>query len=339
MNIKTLDLNLLRLFDSVYAERSVSRAAEALRLTQPAVSQGLTRLRTTLGDPLFVRAGGGVRPTTRAERMAPAIHAALHALESAVTDSAGFDPAKAERVFRLHMTDIGEGRFLPQLITLLRQRAPHTRIETLRLGANDLALALDQGRVDLAIGFLPDLRAMRSAVLFQDRYAILMRRGHPFSLAGSGGISNKGCEAGDTANKSSRTGEPPAQAGRAGRPAEHTPKVTADAEDLRALEFITVRTHAYTHTALEALQMSDRIRLTTEHFMALPAILEATDLAVIMPRNIALSSFAPHQQFTLVDADFPMREFDVGIHWSPRYDTDPANRWLRGVLLELYAES
>ncbi|HEX7386217.1 MAG TPA: LysR family transcriptional regulator [Castellaniella sp.] len=300
MNTETLDLNLLRLFDFIYASRSVSQAAEALRLTQPAVSQGLSRLRNSLGDPLFVRAGGGVRPTPRADRMAPAVHAALHALESAVADSAGFDPAKASKVFRLYMTDIGEGRFLPALITALQQRAPYSRIETLRPGMNELALALDQGRVDLAIGFVPDLRNMRSTVLFHDRYAILMRKGHPFTRARRGHTT-------------------------------HT-------QDIGTLEFITVRTHTYTHTALQALQLQDRVRLTTEHFMALPAILEATDLAVIMPRNIALSSFAPNRQFAVIDADFPLREFDVGVHWSPRYDADPANRWLRGLITELYQE-
>lgn len=301
MDIKALDLNLLRLFDVIHAARSVSQAADTLGLTQPAVSQGLTRLRTALGDPLFVRAAGGVRPTPRAERMAPAIHAALHALESAVADSAGFDPAQADRVFRLHMTDIGEGRFLPRLITALREHAPHTRIETLRLGAVELALAMDQGRVDLAFGFLPGLKAMRSAILFQDRYIILMRKHHPLAR----------------------------------RLARHA----ATQEIVRTLEFITVRTHAYTLTALETLQMGDRIRLTTEHFMALPAILEATDLAVIMPRNIALSSFSPRQEFALIEADFPMREFDVDIHWSPRYDADPANRWLRSLVLDLYQDN
>ncbi|WP_291774053.1 LysR family transcriptional regulator [Castellaniella sp.] len=300
MNIKALDLNLLRLFDVIHMARSVSQAADTLGLTQPAVSQGLTRLRTALGDPLFVRAAGGVRPTPRAERMAPAIHAALHALESAIADSAGFDPAQTDRVFRLHMTDIGEGRFLPRLITALREYAPHTRIETLRLGVTELALAMDQGRVDLAFGFLPGLKAMRSAILFQDRYIILMRKRHPLA-----------------------------------RRLTHHP---ATQETVRTLEFITVRTHAYTLTALETLQMGDRIRLTTEHFMALPAILEATDLAVIMPRNVALSSFAPHQEFALIEADFPMREFDVGIHWSPRYDADPANRWLRSLALALYQD-
>src|SRR5690606_24435629 len=99
-----LDLNLLRTFDAIYTARNVSRAAAALDLTQPAVSQGLTRLRTLMGDPLFVRAPGGVVPTARAQRMAPAVHEALRALEHAVQDSAGFDPDQAERVFHLHMT-------------------------------------------------------------------------------------------------------------------------------------------------------------------------------------------------------------------------------------------
>ncbi len=295
-----LDLNLLRVFDAIHTARNVSRAADALDLTQPAVSQGLTRLRNLMGDPLFVRAAGGVVPTARAQRMAPAIHDALRALESAVQDSSEFDPAQAERVFRLHMTDIGEDQFLPRLVTAMRLRAPRTRIETMRVPLADLGPAMDQGRVDLAFGFLPGLKSMRSAILFQDRYIILMREGHPFAR-------------------------------------RHGARLRAP-DAIQALDFITVRTHAYTRTALEALRAAERIRVTTEHFMALPALIEATDLAVIIPRNIALS-FAPRGRYAIIEADLPRREFDVGIHWSHRYDKDPANRWLRGVALELYREA
>ncbi len=295
-----LDLNLLRVFDAIYTARNVSRAATALDLTQPAVSQGLTRLRNLVGDPLFVRAAGGVVPTVRAQRTAPAIHEALYALESAVQGSAGFDPAQAERVFRLHMTDIGEDQFLPRLITTARLRAPRTRIETMRVPLNDPEASMDQGRVDLAFGFLPGLKSMRSAILFQDRYIILMRKGHPFAR-------------------------------------QHGARLrTLDA--IQTLDFITVRTHAYTRTALEALSAASRVRVTTEHFMALPALIEATDLAVIIPRNIALS-FAPRGHYAIIEADLPRHEFDVGIHWSHRYDKDPANRWLRDLALELYQDA
>jgi DNA-binding transcriptional LysR family regulator len=300
MNNRNLDLNLLRVFDAVYSAGNVSQAAAALELTQPAVSQGLARLRNLVGDPLFVRAGGGVMPTPRAQRMAQTVHEALRALEGAALDSRPFDPLHSDRRFRLHMTDIGEGQFLPRLIQSMRLHAPHARIETMRLAVPDLGPALDQGRVDLAFGFLPGLQGMRSAVMFQDRYIILMREDHPFAL-------------------------------------EPRPSPVA-LDDIRALEFIAVRTHAYTHTALEALHMQDRIRLTTEHFMALPVVIESSDLAVIIPRNIALS-FAPSDRYAIVEADFPLREFDVSIHWSHRQDKDPAHRWLRDLVLGLYRQA
>lgn len=300
MNIKNFDLNLLRVFDAVYTVGSVSQAAIALNLTQPAVSQGLTRLRNLVGDPLFIRAAGGVAPTPRAQRMALSIHDALRVLENAATDSAPFDPPQSDRRFRLHMTDIGEGQFLPRLIQAMRQRAPRARIETMRLPVPELGVALDHGRVDLAFGFLPGLQGMRSAVMFQDRYIILMRHSHPFALTA--------------------------------RPSP------VPLDDIRALEFIAVRTHAYTHTALEALHMADRIRLTTEHFMALPVVIETSDLAVIIPRNIA-RSLVPPERYAIAEADFPLREFDVPIHWSHRQDGDPAHRWLRSLALELYQDA
>src|SRR3954462_7847567 len=119
-----IDLNLLRLFDAVYRARSVSRAAEQLELTQPAASQQLTRLRALIHDPLFVRAPGGVRPTPKAQRLAEPVRHALVTLEQALGESAGFDPGESKRTFRIHMSDIGEGRFLPPLMAALRAQAP-----------------------------------------------------------------------------------------------------------------------------------------------------------------------------------------------------------------------
>ena len=99
MHIKDIDLNLLRVFDAVYRAGSVSRAAEQLGLTQPAASQGLTRLRTLVHDPLFVRAPGGVRPTPKAQRLAEPIRQALATIEDALSESAGFEPAQSRRSF------------------------------------------------------------------------------------------------------------------------------------------------------------------------------------------------------------------------------------------------
>ncbi len=98
-----------------------------------------------------------------------------------------------------------------------------------------------------------------------------------------------------------------------------------------------MRTHAETLRILQLLNLEDRVRLTTEHFMVLPAIVRATDLAVVMPRNIA-RGFAQEGGYAIVEPAFPLRDFTVSLHWSKRFEADPANRWLRQVIAELFAE-
>src|SRR5690606_15539825 len=108
MNVNDLDLNLLRLFNAVYTRNKVSLAADSLGISQPAASQGLARLRTLTGDPLFVRAPGGVRPTQRAERLAVAVRNALDMLDQALADTEAFEPARSQRMFRIQMmSDMG----------------------------------------------------------------------------------------------------------------------------------------------------------------------------------------------------------------------------------------
>jgi DNA-binding transcriptional LysR family regulator len=298
MHIDAIDLNLLRLFDAVYRARSVSRAAEALGLTQPAASHGLGRLRLLLQDALFTRAPGGVAPTPRADRLAVAVQSALGTLEDALHEPDRFEPAASRKTFRIHMSDIGEGRFLPSLMASLGELAPGVRLETLPMQPGDIAPALDSGRLDFAFGFLPQVRDTQRALLLRDRYIVLLRRGHPFS----------------SRRRSSR----------------------ALLDALQTLEYVTVRTHAETLRILQLLNLEDRVRLTTEHFMVLPAIVRATDLAVVMPRNIA-RGFAEEGGYAIVEPAFPLRDFSVSLHWSRRFEADPANRWLRQVIMELFA--
>ncbi|HEY2257396.1 MAG TPA: LysR substrate-binding domain-containing protein [Variovorax sp.] len=298
MHIDAIDLNLLRLFDAVYRARSVSRAAEALGLTQPAASHGLGRLRLLLQDALFTRAPGGVAPTPRADRLAVAVQSALGTLEDALHEPDRFEPAASRKTFRIHMSDIGEGRFLPSLMASLGELAPGVRLETLPMQPGDIAPALDSGRLDFAFGFLPQVRDTQRALLLRDRYIVLLRREHPFSLR----------------RRSSR----------------------ALLDALQTLEYVTVRTHAETLRILQLLNLEDRVRLTTEHFMVLPAIVRATDLAVVMPRNIA-RGFAEEGGYAIVEPAFPLRDFSVSLHWSRRFEADPANRWLRQVIKELFA--
>ncbi|MCY1165991.1 LysR family transcriptional regulator [Polaromonas sp.] len=299
MHIKDIDLNLLRLFDAVYRTRNVSRAAELMDLTQPAASQGLTRLRLLIKDPLFVRAGGGVQPTPKADRLADAVRSALATLEQALNESAQFEPLQSRKVFRIHMSDIGEGRFLPALMVALRRLAPGLRIETTPLASGDIAQALDSGRIDFAFGFLPTVKDTQRVQMIRDRYIVLLREGHPFIR-----------------KRRSRQ---------------------ALLDDLHQLEFVAVRTHSDTLRILELMQLEDRLRLTTEHFMVLPSIVKGTDLAVVMPRNIA-QIFAADGGYAIIEPPFPLRDFTVSLHWSKRFEADPGNRWLRQTIVDLFSE-
>jgi DNA-binding transcriptional LysR family regulator len=297
MHIKDIDLNLLRLFDAVYRTRNVSRAADLLDLTQPAASQGLSRLRALLHDPLFMRTGGGVQPTPKAQRLAQPLRQALATIEQALGETAGFDPASATRTFQIHMSDIGESRFLPELMVALRERAPGVRVQTRPLPREQVMEALDAGRVDLAFGFLPMVKDSQHLRLLDDRYVVLLRERHPFT-------------------RKRRSG-------------------AALLAALAELEFVAVRSHADTLRIVQQSQLEDRLRLVTEHFMVLPSIVKATDLAAIMPRNIARGF---QGGYAIVEPPFPQRDFTVSLHWSRRFEADPGNRWLRGVIEELFRE-
>jgi DNA-binding transcriptional LysR family regulator len=177
MDVHAIDLNLLKIFVAVHAEGSVSRAAERVGLTQPSVSHGLARLRVLFRDPLFFRVHGGVAPTPIAQRIAPAIAEALRGVQNVLDGVVGFDPAIAERRFRIHMSDLGEMVFLPPLMRAIRERAPHVSIETRQIEWSELPTALDHGAVELAIGYLPMLvGGFAHQHLFQEEYVTLRRR-------------------------------------------------------------------------------------------------------------------------------------------------------------------
>jgi len=180
MHIHGADLNLLKVFLAIHAEGSVSRAAERLGVSQPTVSHALARLRAAYGDPLFVRGARGVAPTARADRLAAAVRQALDLIDLAAAEGERYDPSRSDRTFRLHLTDIGETVFLPGLMAALAKEAPLVRIEAHALDHADQPAALENGRLDLAVGYLPSLDVERT-VLLHERYVVAMRRGHPLA--------------------------------------------------------------------------------------------------------------------------------------------------------------
>ena len=198
------------------------------------------------------------------------------------------------------MSDIGEARFLPDLMVAFRQAAPGVRIETSPLASSDIAAALDSGRIDFAFGFLPTVKDTQRVELLKDRYIVLLREGHPFI--------------------------------------QQRRSAQAQRDDLRALEFVAVRTHSDTLRILQLLQLEDRLRLTTEHFMVLPSIVKGTDLGVVMPRNIA-QIFAATGGYAIIEPLLPLRDFTVSLHWSKRFEADPGNQWFRQAVQGLYSEA
>ena len=288
------DLNLLQTFHAVHSTRSVSRAAERLGVSQPTVSHALRRLRIAYKDPLFVRVRGGMAPTAKAERLAVAVGHALSTLETAIRETESYDPARSERTFRLHMSDIGETIFLPPLVAALARRAPRVRVEAFQLDDADILPALESGRVDLALGYIPALDVERRFLL-HEQYVVLMRGDHPL--------------------------------------ARRAPTRTA----LSRLDYVLVRSHPATGRALQALGLSDRVRLTLPHFMVLPRIIAETDLAVVMPSRLA-AVFRRMGHYAARRPRAGLPKFDVSVHWYWRYENEPGNRWLRDLIVDLFGE-
>ena len=174
------DLSLLLVFEAVYAERQISRAAQRLGLAQPTVSNALGRLRRLTGDALFVRTGRGMAPTPHAERLAAPLREALAMLRGTLQARSQFDPAQDRRHFTLFLTDLGEAFFLPRLLARLRDTAPGVTLTTLPMPDQNPQAALERGEVDLAIGNLPDMApGFYQQRLFREHYVAILRPDHP----------------------------------------------------------------------------------------------------------------------------------------------------------------
>jgi DNA-binding transcriptional LysR family regulator len=300
MNIDDLDLNLLRAFDAVLRERSVTAAARRLGLTQPAVSNALARLRVLLGDPLFVRTPSGMDATPAARALGEPVRQALGLLEAALAHGPGFDPATSSRTFRFYMSDIGQVEFLPPLVERVQRAAPGVRLEALATEVEEIGDALASGALDLAMGFLPGLAPpVRRRQLFRDAYACLMRADHP------------------TIGKAM------------------TRRQFLDASHV----LVPYRGggHRVIEEALERAGVTRRIALRVAHFTVVPMVLERSDLVLILPWRVA-KVFERRGRLKALKLPVPIPPADVGLHWHERYDADPGNRWLRDQLLELFLE-
>lgn len=298
LDLKDIDLNLLVVFDRLLFERSVSRAADSLGITQPAVSNALARLRKTLGDELFLRTPRGMEPTPFAEQLAESVTYALGMIHGALNQRQSFDPAASDRAFQVGMTDIGEIYFLPELMRHLTDVAPQVRLSTVRNTAVNLKDEMEAGHVDLAIGFLPQLKAgFFQRRLFVQRYVCLMRQGHR--------LDRKSISLADFSA------------------AEHLSVVSPGTG------------HGRIEELLERKGVQLRVRLTVPHFVAVGHILSGTDLVASVPERLAQRMTGP---FGLTAVPHPARlpEIAINLFWHAKQHKDPGNQWLRGVVFGMF---
>jgi DNA-binding transcriptional LysR family regulator len=300
VNVGDLDLNLLRTFDAVLRDGSVTAAGERLGLSQPAMSNALSRLRRLLDDPLFVRTPRGMRPTPFAQRLAAPVRQALDLIQATLAQQAAFDPRTSQRSFRLQLSDVGEIVFLPPLLERLERDAPGVRIETGQLPQDEVSDALGAGEVDLAVGFLPGLSGgVVQKRLFRDRYVCLVRADHP--TIGS--------------------------------------RLTL-AQFLSATHvLVSARgsAHEIVEQTLRNRGLVRRIALRVPHFTVVPMILARTDHMVIVPEGL-VRSISHFGRFKSLKPPVDIPALDVKVHWHERFDQDPGITWLRGVLIDLYAK-
>lgn len=283
------DLNLLRVFVATFETRSATAAAERLDVTQPTVSYGLGKLREALADPLFVRDRRSLRPTPRAEALYPRFRDALGVLSEAIEETHHFEPATANRIFNLAMSDIGSMHFLPPLEAEFRRVAPHIGLEVRQVQMSELVENLASSKLDVALGYLPLLRGQtRSLLLFRERYVCLVGRRH----AGWGA------------------------------------RMTLDEFCARPHVAVTstFSGHQLAEDALADLGISRQIAVRTPYFAALPQLIAQSELVVMLPSRAA-AAFARQSDVVVLPAPVALPEFEVKMHWHHRHESNPALAW------------
>ncbi len=189
MDLKRIDLNLLVVLDTLLTTRSVGKTAEALFLSQPAVSHALNRLRQLFDDPILLRNGRAMTPSAQAERLQPALREWLHQTQTLLDTPTRFDPAACADTFTLGVTDYVETLLLPAITVAMRRMAPNARLRARHMRLGTAGQLLTQGEIDVAIAFdLPVFEALQRTVLYEESYTCLVPDGHP-GFGGRGGLA------------------------------------------------------------------------------------------------------------------------------------------------------
>ena len=307
-SFRTLDLNLLRVFDEVMAERSLTKAAHNLSLTQPAVSNALRRLRDALGDELVRRHGHGIEPTPRARALWPSVREALRQLQAAIVPSP-FVPHEASNTFVLAMADATAAELMGGLARQLQTQAPGVSLRVVPLTTRDPRTLLSEGMADIALGYFPavltDLTGRAQAGeavafehqrLYAGEYVCVMRQGHPMAK----------------------------------------PSMTIDAycAARHLLVSFSGRPYGFVDEALASMGRQRRIVITVNQFFTAGQVVVNSDLLTVLPRHFVPTT-GMGDQLALRELPLDVPPVHVEALWHRRLQHDSAHQWLRGQVLQV----
>ncbi len=309
MNIENFDLNLLVCFDALMRERNVSRAAEQLNISQPAMSNSLKRLRGLLDDPLLVRTTRGMEPTERALELEPLVRQSLSFAEAALSPTDNFDPRTSQRVFRILVSDYVEGTLISSLVKYLQEHAPEITLDVLTL--SDASFQdLEKGKVDLAINRFDEIpQSFYQRLVWKDSFSCLLNEGHPL-------VANNTLEEYLASDHIwiSKTGIGVATG------------MSQENSHMRG----------WVDDALVELGRERKIRVFTRHYQIVPQLVDGTDLIVTLPTRAARSYDSyKYKHLLVVDPPFPINPIEIKMVWSPLLHHNSAHQWIRRTLIDL----
>ncbi|MCB1697917.1 MAG: LysR family transcriptional regulator [Halioglobus sp.] len=310
MNINRVDLNLLVYLDALLRERNVTQAANQLNLSQPAMSNGLRRLRELFGDPLLVRTSEGMTPTERALELEPIVREVLSSIDRAVQPRSEFDAENAHRVFRIMASDYAESTLFPSVLGKLRTLAPGLTLDIMT--PSDVSfLDVERGKVDMVINRFDSMpQSFHQIHLWNDTFTCVLSPENPvlgdFTLenylkANHVWVSKTGMGVG----------------------------VGVNPDDVQRLGWVDL--------ALNKLGKKRQIRVFTRHYQAAMTLAEQNDLIVTLPTRAALLK-RDNPRVVLREPPLDIPPLELKMAWSPLLQHNPANKWLRKLIADTARE-
>ncbi len=294
------DLNLLPVFVTLMEERNVTRAADRLGITQPALSNALARLRVVMRDPLFVRERYGMQPTQMALELAPVIATALAAIDGAVLGQQEFDPVEADLSFTIAPNSYVEYVLMPAIVARLRETAPGIRLRLTPYGNDLIETGVMSGTTAMVLGRIvepPDNLVVQH--LMDEGLACVIRADHP--------------EVSDSLS-------------------------TEQYERMRHVNVVPHgRLRVGLFQALEQRGLRREVAVSVTHFLAVPEMIAVTDYCATLPRLIC-RHLAADPRLKIVPAPVDLGSFPVDLAWHVRHRNDPAHRWLRSLIADVARE-